>query len=180
MTVCPRLISASKALSKRFISWKCSPVVGSSKMNRVGSWRSCPMKLASFTRWFSPPERVEELCPNLIYPSPTSSSDFRRLTIVFCLCSPKNSIASLTVIWRTSLIFFPWNLTSRISRLKRSPWHSSHTSSRSAINCISTVITPAPLHSSQRPPSALNEKCCAVNPICFDNCCSAKSWRIAS
>ena len=43
------------------MSWKCRPVVGSSKIKMVGSCFSCPMKYASLTRWFSPPERVEEL-----------------------------------------------------------------------------------------------------------------------
>ena len=35
--LCPRRIRASKASSSFLMSWKCSPVVGSSKMNMVGS-----------------------------------------------------------------------------------------------------------------------------------------------
>ena len=35
--LCPRRMSASKASSSLRMSWKCSPVVGSSKINRVGS-----------------------------------------------------------------------------------------------------------------------------------------------
>ena len=50
----------------------------------------------------------------------------------------------------------------------------------SAINCISIVIVPSPLHSSHRPPSALNEKWAGVNPICFALCWSAYNRRISS
>ena len=46
------------------MSWKWSPVVGSSKMNIM-----CLLSLsfdrneASFTRWLSPPESVDDDCP---------------------------------------------------------------------------------------------------------------------
>jgi len=57
---------------------------------------------ASFTRWLSPPESVEEDCPSLIYPSPTScrgrSRSMIRLQVAFFLSSPKKAIASSTVI----------------------------------------------------------------------------------
>ena len=42
--------------------------------------------------------------------------------------------------------------------LKRVPLHSSHTSSTSARNCISTVTVPSPWQVSQRPPGMLKEK----------------------
>ena len=48
------------------------------------------------------------------------------------------------------------------------------------MNCISTVITPAPLHSSHLPPSVLNEKYCDVNPNCCANGCWANSSLMAS
>src|SRR5574344_107229 len=51
-----------------------------------------------------------------------------------------------------------WYLTSKVSFLKRLPWHDSHSSCRSAMNCISMVTLPSPLHSSQRPPSLLKLK----------------------
>ena len=35
--LCPRRIKASKASRSLRMSWKCKPVVGSSKINRVGS-----------------------------------------------------------------------------------------------------------------------------------------------
>jgi hypothetical protein len=35
------------------------------------------------------------------------------------------------------------------------------------MNCISTLMTPAPLHSSHLPPSVLKEKYCAVYPCCL-------------
>ena len=47
-------------------------------------------------------ERVEEACPNLMYPSPTSCRGSNFFTIFFCPCSLKNSIAWFTVISNTS------------------------------------------------------------------------------
>ena len=48
------------------------------------------------SRWFSPPESVDEVCPILIYPKPTSCKGFKRRTIFFSavpLLSEKNSTA---------------------------------------------------------------------------------------
>ena len=39
----------------------------------------------------------------------------------------------------TCEIFIPLYVTSKVSSLKRVPWHSSHTKCKSAINCIPTV-----------------------------------------
>jgi hypothetical protein len=62
----PLVINLLKAMSNFLTSSKCSPVVGSSKMNSV--WRtlfSLVRKLASLTRCASPPDKLEEDCPNL-------------------------------------------------------------------------------------------------------------------
>lgn len=65
--VCPRSIRALNAASSLLMSWKCSPVVGSSKMNITPPWAlSLVRNDASFTRWLSPPERVDDDCPSLM------------------------------------------------------------------------------------------------------------------
>ena len=66
ITVCPRSISAFKAFIKVFMSWKCRPVVGSSKTKMVGVAFSEAKIDANLTRWLSPPESVLLLCPNLM------------------------------------------------------------------------------------------------------------------
>ncbi len=76
-------------------------------------------------------------------------------------------MASFTVMLSTSLMSFPPYLTSSMSCLKRLPLQASQVRVRSAINCISMVTYPAPLHSSHLPPSALKEKYCGVKPICL-------------
>ena len=182
-TVWPRSISWLNDFKSVFISWKCKPVVGSSKIKRVDSCFSLLRKKASFTRWFSPPESVEEDCPNFIYPSPTSCNGFNRFMIRFSwlpFTSEKNSMAWLIVISSTSLMFLPLYSISSTSCLYLFPWHDSHSRTISAINCISTVMVPSPLHSSQRPPSELKEKYEGENPICLAPCCSANSFRISS
>ena len=89
------------------MSWKWSPVVGSSKMNITPPCaESFVRNDASFTRWLSPPESVDDDCPSLIYPSPTSCNGCNRSTIrrqvAFFSSSPKNAMASSTVISSTS------------------------------------------------------------------------------
>ncbi|MCK7529648.1 MAG: hypothetical protein MZV63_00585 [Marinilabiliales bacterium] len=48
------------------------------------------------------------------------------------------------------------------------------------MNCISTLMTPSPWHSSHRPPSTLNEKCAGLKPDWTAACWSAKSLRMSS
>ena len=43
--------------------------------------------VSSFTRWFSPPDKVDEVWPSLMYPNPTSWRGFSFLTIFFS-CEP--------------------------------------------------------------------------------------------
>ena len=63
--VWPRAIKASKAASSFEMSWKWSPVVGSSKVNITPPCaESLVRNDASLTRWLSPPERVEEDWPS--------------------------------------------------------------------------------------------------------------------
>ena len=105
--VCPRWIRALNAASSFEMSWKCSPVVGSSKMNMTPPCaESFVRNEASFTRWLSPPERVDDDCPSLMYPSPTScngcSRSTMRLQVEFLHSSPKKATASSTVISSTS------------------------------------------------------------------------------
>src|SRR6201992_1486364 len=64
----------------------------------------------------------------------------------------------------TSWMFLPLYLTSRMPALYRVPLHSSHGSSMSARNCISTVTVPSPSQTSQRPPGTLKEKCPGPKP----------------
>src|SRR5256885_12345242 len=63
---------------------------------------------------------------------------------------------------------------------KRRPLHFSQTTSTSARNCMSIVVVPAPSHSSQRPPTVLNENIPAVTPLNFAVVVSAISLRISS
>ena len=71
--------------------------------------------VASFTRCASPPERVVEGCPRVIYPSPTSCN-----VLIFCSIwgiFSKNETASSTVRLSTSLIDLPLKRTSSVSLL---------------------------------------------------------------
>ena len=92
-----------KIASKRLISSVCRPVVGSSSTNRVLPVAFFCNSLANFTLSASPPHRVGALCPNLIFPKPTSSSNFS-LFFIFGTFS-KNFNASDTLISNTSAIF---------------------------------------------------------------------------
>lgn len=74
MSVFPFFTSALKAANSFRISWKCNPVVGSSKIKSVFVAKfPLPKKLASLIRCASPPLSVDELCQT-IYPKPTSAS----------------------------------------------------------------------------------------------------------
>ncbi len=55
-------------------SWKCRPVVGSSRMYRVRPVPRRDSSLASLTRCASPPLSVVADCPSSMYPSPTCCS----------------------------------------------------------------------------------------------------------
>ena len=70
---------------------------------------------------------------------------------------PQLDVAQAYVLQRDELLD-DFLLPSSVSGLKRLPWHDSHSNTRSAMNCISTVMVPSPLHSSQRPPSLLKLK----------------------
>ena len=183
ITVCPFFTNISNDFSSVLMSWKWSPVEGSSKINTVWLRFSPLMKYANFTRWFSPPERVEEDCPSLMQPNPTSCSGRSRFTIFFSLkvfSSAKKSMAWFTVISSTSAMVRPRQSTSKALCANRLPLHASHVSVISAMNCISIVMAPSPLHSSHRPPPELKEKYPALQPICLANCCWAKRARISS
>ena len=53
---------------------------------------------ASLTRWFSPPERVEDGCPNLMYPRPISSSTLIFLMIEGTLATfSRKAVAALII-----------------------------------------------------------------------------------
>ena len=97
------------------ISSTCNPVVGSSKTNSVLPVAFLCNSLASFTRSASPPERVGALCPNLIYPYPTSSRTCS-LCFIFGTLS-KNANASVTRISSTSAMFLPLYFMFNVSLL---------------------------------------------------------------
>ena len=78
-----------KIASKRLMSSVCRPVVGSSNTNSVFPVAFFCNSLASFTLSASPPDKVGALCPNLIYPKPTSSRTFN-LFLIFGTFSKKN------------------------------------------------------------------------------------------
>ena len=65
-------------------------------------------------------------------------------------------------------ILTPLYLIEVISFLNLFPLHISHSSSTSAINCISILTIPSPLHSSHLPPSVLNEKNFDLKPLDTD------------
>ena len=63
---CPNSIRRLKDFISFFMSWKCNPVVGSSKINKVFSLLfPLSKKEASLILWASPPERVDEDYPSL-------------------------------------------------------------------------------------------------------------------
>ena len=69
----------------------------------------------------------------------------------------KNSRASSMGMSRTWAIVRPLKWTSRVSRLYRSPWHTSQGTYTSGRKFISILIVPSPVHASQRPPLTLKE-----------------------
>lgn len=73
MTIIVFPLSASVwRICKSFsISWKCSPVVGSSKIKIVCEVERFESSVASLILCASPPERVVEDCPSQMYQSPT-------------------------------------------------------------------------------------------------------------
>jgi len=70
----------------------------------------------------------------------------------------KKTHASSIVMARTSAMLLSLKRISRVSSLNRRLLQSSHVTSTSGRNCISTVLTPAPLHVSHRPPLTLKLK----------------------
>src|SRR6476661_6035814 len=77
----------------------------------------------------------------------------------------KNSTASSTVIFNTSLIDFPLYLISRVSRLYLLPLHFSQCTYTSGKKFISITRMPPPSHRSHRPLFTLNEKRPALYPL---------------
>ena len=72
------------------------------------------------------------------------------------------------------------NLISSISSVKRFPLHCSHFKCTSAINCISTTVSPSPLQYSHLPPSTLKEKYPALYFLVTAKACLANNLRISS
>ncbi|CFO93633.1 Uncharacterised protein [Bordetella pertussis] len=73
-TVLPLSTSWLRTLSKSSMSWKCRPVVGSSRMYRVRPVLRRDSSSDSLTRCASPPDSVVALCPSRMYDRPTSIS----------------------------------------------------------------------------------------------------------
>ncbi len=76
-------------------------------------------------------------------------------------------------------MFFPRYLISSVSRLKRVPRHTSHSTKTSGRKCISIFLTPWPLHTSQRPPFTLNEKRPLLYPRALASLVCEKMLRIS-
>ena len=166
---CPNSINKLKDFISFLISWKWSPVVGSSKIKRVFSFEyPFNKKEANLILCASPPDKVDEDCPSLTYPIPTSSNAFSLIVILVWLFSWKKLYASWIVKFKISSIFLFSNFAFKTSFLNLFPLHVSHLSTISDINCISIFIDPSPLHSSHLPPSTLNEKCFGFNPKCLE------------
>ena len=109
--------------------------------------------VASLIRWASPPDKVVDGWPNLIYPKPTSYN-----VCIFCLILgifSKNCKASSTVISSTSDILFPLYFTSRVSLLYLFPLHTSQGTYTSDKKFISILIIPSPEQASHLPPGTL-------------------------
>jgi len=124
IAVFPVSTSLCKISTNLWTSAIWSPVVGSSNIYKVFPVALLDNSVASFTRCASPPDKVVELCPNFIYPKPTSYN----VCILFLILGTlsKNSNASSTVISNTSDIVFPLNFISRVSWLYLFPLHTSH------------------------------------------------------
>ena len=69
---------------------------------------------------------------------------------------------------------------SSTSSLNLFPLQASHSSSTSAINCISIFILPSPLHSSHLPPSVLNEKALGLKSLFIAKGCFEYKFLISS
>src|SRR5204862_3183588 len=88
----------------------------------------------------------------------------------------KKSIASSTLISKTSKILLSLYFTSNTSSLNLFPPQLSQVKCTSARNCISTTCSPSPLQVSQRPPSTLKEKCLGSKPrILLKGCLEYRS-----
>jgi hypothetical protein len=113
-------ISASKEAKSFFISWKCNPVVGSSKYKQCFFFcRSFYQKSQFYSLGFTT-GNVEEDCPNWTYPNPTSCNGFNFCVILCLLVSFKKSNCIIVMV-RISLMFFPAKATSSTSFLNRLP-----------------------------------------------------------
>src|SRR5690554_1302007 len=73
-TECPTSIKRFKEINNLFTSSKCKPVVGSSKINIVlVGVLAFTKNEANLIRCASPPDKVEDDCPIVKYPKPTST-----------------------------------------------------------------------------------------------------------
>src|SRR5690606_36842719 len=81
--------------------------------------------------------------------------------------SLKNSIASSTLRPKTSATDLPLYSTSNTCCLNRLPPQASHGRTISAMSCISILTSPSPRHTSQRPPSTLQEDAEGSSPDAF-------------
>src|SRR6476661_1298722 len=91
----------------------------------------------------------------------------------------KNSTASSTVIFNTSLIDFPLYLISSVSLLYLLPLHFSQCTYTSGRKFISIVRNPLPSQTSQRPLFTLKEKRPAVYPRILASGIEANRVRIS-
>ena len=92
----------------------------------------------------------------------------------------KNSRASSTVISRTSYIFFPLYLTSRVSLLYRFPPHTSHGTYTSGRKFISILMIPSPQQFSHLPPFTLKLNLPFLYPFAFASVVAANKSLIIS
>ena len=133
--------------------------------NVFSIWSPLPINEANLILCASPPDRVLDDWPNDTYPNPTDWRGKSLLTIFVWLYFLKNWIHSSTVIFNSISILTPLYLIAVTSSLNLLPLQISHSSSTSAINCISILTTPSPLHSSHLPPSVLKEKNFDLKPF---------------
>src|ERR687898_1487212 len=132
-TVLPLSRSRSSRSFIRWMSWGCSPMVGSSK-TYVTSVREEPRWRIILVRCASPPESVPDGRSSERYPSPISTNESSRC------CRPPTSGAtdgssrprsqsprSLICIAQTSAMFFPWIFDDRAAAFSRLPSQSGQT-----------------------------------------------------
>src|SRR3989304_8266382 len=86
--------------------------------------------------------------------------------------------ASSTVRFKTSAMFLPLYLTSRVSLLNLLPRQTSQVTKTGGKKCISISFEPAPSQASQRPPGRLNENREMPNPFSFASGSEANKSRI--